>query len=169
VSSHLRYPSKEKAIIKNKKKCVFCEIVGGREPASVIYQDDLIMALMTPRPTRPGEFLIIPKEHIDEFCDIPDELACHIIRHAQRLSQNLRTHLKPKRMGLVIHGFGVSHSHLIVVPQHDTTDITSGRFARIREGKIEFTQEHIPVVPREELDRQARLLAGDEGEVVKLG
>lgn len=148
--------------MEDKKACKFCEIVGGREPASVIYQDDLIMALMTPRPTRPGEFLIIPKEHIDEFCDIPEELACHIIRHAQRLSRNMRKHFKPKRVGIVVHGFGVPHAHLIIVPQHHTTDITSGRFARITEGKIEFTDKHIAMVPREELNRQARLIARDE-------
>jgi hypothetical protein len=62
---------------------------------------------------------------------------------------------------MVIHGFGVPHSHLIILPQHHETDITSGRFAYIEEGKIEFTDKHIAMVPREELNRQARLIAGD--------
>ena len=44
----------------------FCKIVAGEAPASVIYQDDQVMAFMTLHPTPPGEFLIIPKGHIDE-------------------------------------------------------------------------------------------------------
>ncbi len=51
--------------------CIFCEIVDRRAEASVVYEDEQIMAFMTIRPVNPGEFLIIPKQHIDHFCDIP--------------------------------------------------------------------------------------------------
>lgn len=144
-------------------KCVFCRIVAGDEPASVVYQDELIMAFMALRPTRPGEFLIIPKKHIDDFCDLPDDVACHIIKHAQRLSKNLRTHFMPKRVGLVVHGFGVPHAHLIVVPQHEDSDITSARHVVIEDGKVRFNASHLPSPERKELDRQARLISGEGG------
>ena len=148
--------------MKQDMTCIFCKIVAGDEPASVVYQDDLIMALMTLHPTRPGEFMIIPKEHIDEFCDLPDDLACHIIKHAQRLSRNLRSEFSPKRVGLVVHGFGVPHAHLIVVPQHDETDIVSGRHVVVEGSEVMFRASHLPTPEREELDRQAKLIAGEE-------
>ena len=143
--------------------CVFCRIVAGDEPASVAYQDEHIMALMTLHPTRPGEFMVIPKAHIDEFCDLPDDLACHIITHAQRLARNLRKHFKPKRVGLVVHGFGVPHAHLIVVPQHEDSDIVSGRHVVVEDGEVTFSARHLPTPDRKELDRQARLIGGDDG------
>jgi len=144
--------------------CIFCKIIAGDAPASVIYQDEQIMALMTLHPTRPGEFMVIPKDHIDEFCDLPDDLACHIIRHAQRLSRNLREHFRPKRVGLVVHGFGVPHAHLIVVPQHEDTDIVSGRHVVVENGNLKFRADLLATPERAELDRQARLIGGEGDE-----
>jgi histidine triad (HIT) family protein len=123
--------------------CIFCEIVAGRATASVVYDDVRIMAFMTLHPTRPGEFVLVPKRHLDHFCDLEDDLSAHLCVVAQRLSRNLRERLAPKRVGWVVHGFGVPHAHLIVVPQHEESDIVSGR------------------PPREELDRLAALRSSE--------
>ena len=139
--------------------CVFCKIVAGEEPASVVYKDERVVAFMNTRPIRPGEFMVIPREHVDHFCDLADDLACHILVQAQRLSRNLRERLKPQRVGLVVHGYGVAHAHLVVVPQHGPDDITSARLAYREGGQIKFGVKHLKESPREELDRLARLLA----------
>ncbi|HYY96237.1 MAG TPA: HIT family protein [Pyrinomonadaceae bacterium] len=139
--------------------CIFCQIVAGRAPASVVYEDELVMALMNIRPINPGEFMVIPKEHVDHFCDLPDETACHIVAQAQRLSRNLRERLRPKRVGLVVHGFGVAHAHLVVVPLHESNDIVSAKCLQVEDGRIKFGVEHLPKPTREELDRLARLLS----------
>jgi histidine triad (HIT) family protein len=139
--------------------CIFCRIVAREAEASVLYEDARVMAFMTLRPINPGEFLLIPKEHVDHFCDLSDELSCHIIVHAQRLSRNLRERLKPQRVGLVVHGYGVAHAHLVVVPLHDSNDIVSAKHLRVEDGKINFGVSHLTETPREELDRLARLLS----------
>jgi histidine triad (HIT) family protein len=138
--------------------CIFCQIVAGESPASVVYEDERVMALMNIRPIHPGELMVIPKEHVDHFCDLADDLACHIIVQAQRLSRNLRERLKPQRVGLVVHGFGVPHAHLIVVPLHEPNDIVSAKHIHVEGGQIKFGDEHLNET-REELDRLARLLA----------
>ena len=139
--------------------CVFCKIVAGEEPASVLYEDESVLALMNIRPIHPGELMVIPKEHVDHFCDLTDELACRVLVQAQRLSRNLRERLKPQRVGLVVHGYGVPHAHLIVAPQHGPDDITSGRMAYLEGGRIKFGVGHLNEPPRAELDRLARLLS----------
>ena len=139
--------------------CIFCKIVAGEAPASVVYEDESVLALMNIRPIHPGELMVIPKEHIDHFCDLPDELACRILVQAQRLSRNLRERLKPVRVGLVVHGFGVPHAHLVVVPLHESNDIVSVKHLHVEDGQIKFGVGHLKEAPREELDRLARLLA----------
>lgn len=139
--------------------CIFCQIVNRRADASVVYEDEQIMAFMTIRPVNPGEFLIIPKVHIDHFCDIPDDLTCHLILHAQRLSRNLRERLKPQRVGLVVHGYGVAHAHLVLVPLHDSSDIVSAKYVYVENGQAKYSEKLIPETPRAELDRLARLLS----------
>ena len=103
--------------------------------------------------------MVIPREHVDHFCDLSDEVACSILVEAQRLSRNLRERLEPQRVGLVVHGFGVPHAHLVVVPQHATEDITSAKLAHIEDGQIKFSTTRLPEPNREELDRLAQLLA----------
>lgn len=139
--------------------CILCKIVERSAEASVIYEDERIMAFMTLRQINPGEFLIIPKEHIDHFCDLPDDLSCHIITHAQRLSRNLRERLKPQRVGLVVHGYGVAHAHLVVVPLHDSSDIVSAKYAYIDDGQVKYSEELVPEASRAELDRLAQVLS----------
>lgn len=139
--------------------CIFCEIVHRTADASVVYEDERIMAFMTLRQINPGEFVIIPKQHIDHFCDISDDLSCQIILHAQRLSRNLRERLTPERVGLVVHGYGVAHAHLVVVPLHQSSDIVSAKHVYVEDGEIKYSEKLMPETPRAELDRLARILS----------
>jgi histidine triad (HIT) family protein len=91
--------------------CPFCEIVAGQGAASVVYQDDALMAFMTLRPFAPGECTVIPREHIDHFTDVSDELAQRIIFVAQQIGRRMRIVFSPQRVGMVVHGYGVPHAH----------------------------------------------------------
>ena len=138
--------------------CVFCQIVQGNAPASIVHTDNLCLSFLTLRQTRPGELLIIPREHIDHFYDLPEHVASHIIIQSQRISRAIMKALKPPRVGLVLHGFTIPHAHLIVVPQHDVADITSARYAFIEDQVIKFDESRLPIVPRPSLDALAKRL-----------
>ncbi|HVL02017.1 MAG TPA: HIT family protein [Dongiaceae bacterium] len=43
--------------------CIFCSILAGAAPASVVYRDDRCMAFMDLFPMRPGHVLVIPHQH----------------------------------------------------------------------------------------------------------
>jgi len=139
--------------------CVFCQIVAGRAPASVVYEDERVLAFMDIRPVNAGQLAVIPREHVEHFCDLADDLACHILVQAQRLSRNLRERLGPERVGLVVSGYGVAHAHLVVVPLRGPDDITSAKYAGLEGGQIKFGVGHLKEEPRAELDRLARLLS----------
>jgi histidine triad (HIT) family protein len=117
------------------------------------------MAFMTLQPFAPGECTVIPRQHIDHFTDIPDDLSERIIVVAQRIGRRVRKVFSPERVGMVVHGYGVPHAHLIIVPQHGPYDITSARYAYIHDGQIAFGMKNIPVAPRSTLDEHARLLS----------
>ena len=139
-------------------ECIFCRIVAKREVASVFYDDDLVMGFMDIRPINPGTCLIIPKDHVDHFTDLPENVAQRITSVALRVGRKIRDVFKPTRVGMVVHGFGVPHAHLIVVPQHDRYDITSRHFAVIKDGRIAFEWDRLPLANRAELDAQAKML-----------
>ena len=139
--------------------CIFCKIITGEAESSKVYEDDEVLAFMNIQPINPGEVLVVPKEHIDHFSDIPENLATRIFQQAHKVSQIIRREFQPERVGLVIHGYGVSHAHMIVVPQDDADDITSGKCAYIKDGRVAFSSKNIPVVSRGELNRQADIIA----------
>ena len=142
--------------------CVFCRIVAGESPASVIWEDGEAMALMNLRAVNKGECMVIPKVHIDHFTDIPDPLAAKVLLIAQRIGRKIMQVYNPERIGYVVHGYGVQHAHFLIVPQNDPNDITSRKFMRVIDGQIEFTEQHLPLIPREELDLMAADLAIDD-------
>ena len=55
-------------------------------------------------------------------------------------------------------GYGVPHAHLLVLPSDHPHDMTCEHFAMQQAGKIVFTEGHILLAPREELDRMAARL-----------
>ena len=138
--------------------CIFCKIVAGQLVSSKVYEDEEILAFMDIQPVRQGQVLVIPKQHIDHFSDIPDALAFRIYRTTHALLKAVREVVRPGRMGLVIHGYGVPHAHVVIVPQQHQDDITSGRMADIENGRVIFTIKKLPLVPREELDQLAQLI-----------
>jgi len=67
--------------------CIFCKIVAGQLESSKVYEDDEILALMDIQPVRQGQVLVIPKQHIDHFSDIPEALALRIYMKIHALLQ----------------------------------------------------------------------------------
>ena len=139
--------------------CVFCEIVAGRSPASVVYRDERVMCFMGIRPSSPGECMVIPLVHVDHFTDVDEDLALHMTRIGHRVGRRMREVFSPQRVGYVIHGYGVPHAHLLIVPQHGPHDITSARFAQVRDSAVVFSLDGVPVTPRETLDEHAARLS----------
>jgi histidine triad (HIT) family protein len=57
------------------RECVFCDIVGGRRDAYVLYEDDSHMAFLDRYPVVPGHALIIPKAHHSTILEMGPERA----------------------------------------------------------------------------------------------
>src|SRR3546814_15897580 len=56
--------------------CVFCRIIAGELPSSVIHEDERTIAFMDINPASHGHALVIPKAHSRDLLEIgPDDLA----------------------------------------------------------------------------------------------
>jgi len=45
--------------------CIFCQIIQGKSPARIVYQDDEVTAFHTNAPRMPVHLLIVPNRHFD--------------------------------------------------------------------------------------------------------
>lgn len=53
--------------------CVFDQIVAGKIPADIVYQDETVLAFNDLHPKAPVHVLIIPKKHIASMAEISPE------------------------------------------------------------------------------------------------
>ena len=70
--------------------CVFCDILSGRLPSSLVYQDEHCTTLMDIQPVNPGHVLVIPNRHAAFLADLDENIGAHMFRVAQRLARGLR-------------------------------------------------------------------------------
>src|SRR5712691_1775190 len=72
------------------KYCIFCKIVNGKAPASVVYEDRRIMALMTIAPANPGHVLVITKKHFPALASMEEKTGMHLFKITMRVANAVR-------------------------------------------------------------------------------
>jgi histidine triad (HIT) family protein len=104
--------------------CIFCRIVAGEIPASVIDQDEHTLAFMDIAPATRGHALVIPKRHAADLWEIdPDQLAA-VTLTAQRVARRIRDRLGADGVNLINSCRApawqtVFHFHIHVIPRYE--------------------------------------------------
>lgn len=95
---------------------IFTRIINGELPGHFVWQDEQAVAMMTIQPLKPGHVLVIPRAEVDHFDELPGELAGHLMQVSQRIAGALKQVYPCVRVGLIIAGVEVPHTHLHVLP-----------------------------------------------------
>ena len=72
------------------ENCVFCQITAGESPASIFYEDDIVVGLMTIGPVTSGHAMIIPKQHAASLADMDENTGRHLWTITQRTAAAIR-------------------------------------------------------------------------------
>ena len=70
--------------------CLFCRIVGGTIPATIVYRDDRVTAFRDIEPQAPVHVLVVPNEHITSTNHIEAEheaIIGHLLRATRVVAQ----------------------------------------------------------------------------------
>jgi histidine triad (HIT) family protein len=70
--------------------CLFCKIINKAIPATVVHEDEHVLAFRDISPKAPAHLLVIPKKHISTINDIQEDdknLLGHMIFTAKQLAQ----------------------------------------------------------------------------------
>lgn len=73
--------------------CLFCKIIAKEIPATILYEDDQVIAFDDIHPKAPCHKLIIPRKHITTLNDLTPEdnsLAGHMLQVVQELAKKLQ-------------------------------------------------------------------------------
>ncbi|MDQ5807255.1 MAG: HIT domain-containing protein [Actinomycetota bacterium] len=104
--------------------CLFCKIVAGELPATVVDSDDRTISFMDINPATNGHALVIPRDHAPDLIAVPPEDLAACAAAAQRLARKAREALDADGVNL-LNSCGpaawqtVFHFHIHVVPRYD--------------------------------------------------
>ena len=112
--------------------CVFCEIVEGASPASVVYSDGMVMAIMDIQPIVPGHLLVLPREHAELIAHLAPGVGSLCFTVAARCAEALRTSgLRCEGVNLFVADGeaafqDVPHFHIHVIPRYSGDGFSLG-------------------------------------------
>jgi len=95
---------------------IFTKIINGEIPARLLWEDGVCVSFLDVRPLAAGHALVVPKLEIDHWTDLDSTTTAHLMTTAHAVGQAQRQVFEPARIGLMIAGFEVPHTHLHVVP-----------------------------------------------------
>ena len=104
-------------------ECIFCKIVEGELPATVIASDERALAFMDINPATAGHALVIPLAHAQDIQDVPATDLAAAVLLAQRVAQLARERLGADGVTLM-QASGraawqtVFHFHIHVIPRY---------------------------------------------------
>lgn len=98
--------------------CIFCQIIAGKSPGTVLYQDAQVIVLKDIYPQAPVHWMVISKQHIGELLEAPDDLLSHMMTVVKKVIRD--GHIQNYR--IVNNGKGaafVDHLHVHVLGSID--------------------------------------------------
>lgn len=103
---------------------VFTKIIAGDLPGHFVWKDEQAVAFMTIQPTRPGHVLVVPRAEVDHWDDLDPELVSHLFLVSKKISHALKKAYPARRVGLMVAGLEVPHTHIHLVPLDSMADLS---------------------------------------------
>lgn len=104
--------------------CIFCKIVAGELPATIVEEDERTVAFMDISPGTRGHLLVVPRNHARDILEIEPEDLHATLDTAQRMARRVHDRLGADGVN-VLNSCGaaawqtVFHLHVHVIPRYE--------------------------------------------------
>ena len=102
---------------------VFTMIINGDLPGHFVWRDDQSVVFLSINPIADGHALVVPIREVDQWTDLTEDECTHLMAVAKRIGDAQKVEITPERVGLMIAGFEVPHTHLHVVPMNSMAQL----------------------------------------------
>lgn len=102
---------------------VFTRIVEGELPGRFVWRDDDVVAFLSINPITVGHTLVVPRAEVDHWIDLDGALWTRCSEVARIVGLGIQRAFDPPRVGQMIAGFEVPHTHIHVLQVADLGDL----------------------------------------------
>jgi len=105
------------------ESCVFCKIVQKEAPASIVYEDEKVLAFLTIQPINVGHTLVVPKKHYENIYEIPEKELLHLYKIVKKLAHAVQKAVNSEGIRIVQNngkaaGQVIFHLHVHIMPMN---------------------------------------------------
>ncbi len=117
--------------------------------ASIIYEDETVMAFLDIRPLNEGHTLVIPKQHYVDIFDTPEEVVTQIYKAAKQVSLAVKKAINSDGITIIQQngkaaGQDIFHIHVHVVPRFEGQKLPSfSSLKEVERAKLDVTANKI--------------------------
>ena len=103
---------------------IFTRIIAGEIPGTFVWRDERCVAFMSINPMAHGHVLVVPIDEIDHWVDAPHDLTAHLFEVTRCIGLAQQAAFSPARVGVIIAGYEVPHTHIHVIPTNDMSELS---------------------------------------------
>lgn len=103
---------------------LFTRIIQGDLSGRFVWRDEEVVSFLTINPITFGHTLVVPVAEVDHWLELPPGLAERCMAVAQVIGRAQMAAFSPTRVGLVIAGLEVPHTHLHLIPFDQESDLS---------------------------------------------
>lgn len=113
------------------RSCIFCDILAGKKPGDILFENEHLFILWDLRqPRMGGHILVIPREHIENLVSLPDALDELMMHYSKITARAVMKALNCSGVNLMVAngrsaGQTVFHLHIHLLPRNRIIDIFS--------------------------------------------
>jgi histidine triad (HIT) family protein len=116
-------------------ECIFCQIIQKQLPASVVYEDEQVVAFLSNRPVNEGHTLVVPKKHYANIYEISEDETAYLFKIVKQVALAVRESVDAEGIRIVQNngkaaGQVVFHLHVHVIPMKPQEGFSHGKAYR---------------------------------------
>ena len=101
--------------------CIFCQIIRREAPASIVYEDERVIAFLSNHPVNVGHTLVVPKKHYVNIYEVPEEEVAYLFKTVKRIAHAVKDATNADGIRIVQNngaaaGQVVFHFHAHIIP-----------------------------------------------------
>jgi histidine triad (HIT) family protein len=114
----------------NDGSCIFCRIAEKQVSASLVYEDEKVVAFLDIKPLNEGHTLVIPKSHYENIFDIPRELIAYLHGVTKQIAFAVKKATNADGISIIQQngkaaGQDIFHLHVHVIPRYEGQKLPS--------------------------------------------
>lgn len=107
--------------------CIFCRIIAGEIPASIVYEDEQTVAFLDISQATVGHTLLVPKQHARNLLEMDETSSASLFAHISSIAQKIMKATGALGMNVIsnaeeVAGQTVFHTHIHLVPRYGEED-----------------------------------------------